>query len=110
MRLFATLLAGFLVAVPLVAQDTAEPLKATRRYAAVGLDRYQTKDGEQTFVDVIGGRSPRDMTEVPITGSVVTASVDYVDVGVKSGQTIRLYARERGEAPWNGGAPSRPCC
>jgi len=35
-----------------------------------------------------------DLPKTPIQGSVVESKISYADLGVESGQTIRLYARE----------------
>lgn len=40
-----------------------------------------------------------------MTGQTVTAFVDYADLGVESGETIRLLAREAASPPFEGFFP-----
>lgn len=70
--------------------------KPTRHWAAINLDRYKGK-GEydrDTVVDNMGFPGRKASAQVPIPGKVVTGSIDYADLNVKPGQTIRLLVNE----------------
>jgi hypothetical protein len=68
-----------------------------KRYAAVNLDRYKsgTPADEERVMSAIGfpGKSA---VQSPVSGKVVEASLAYADLGVKPGQTIKLYASKTG--------------
>jgi hypothetical protein len=69
------------------------------RYAAVIVSRYTGADaysGEERLVDAMGFFGPKKAVRVPVKASVVSAGMDYADIGAKPGQTIRLFARETG--------------
>ena len=71
--------------------------QVTRRYAMLSLNRYKGKnetDGVVRIVEWMGVAPAIRAPEVPIIGSVVSASLDYTSLKVKSGQTIRILARE----------------
>lgn len=71
--------------------------RVTRRYAMLSLNRYKGKneaDGVERIVEWMGFTPTIRAPEVPIVGSVVQASLDYTSLKVKSGQTIRILARE----------------
>ena len=71
--------------------------KVTRRYALLSLKSYKGRDesdGVVRIVDWMGFPPAIRAPEVPIVGSVVSASLDYTSLKVKSGQTIRILARE----------------
>jgi hypothetical protein len=79
--------------------------KPTERYAAVELDKFKGADeysGSDTVLDAMGFPGKKAAVKVPVTGNVVSASIDYADLGVKPGQTIRLLAREAGGSPKDG--------
>jgi hypothetical protein len=70
--------------------------KPTRHWAAINLDRFKGK-GEydrDTVVDNMGFPGRKASVQAPITGNVVTGSIDYADLNVKPGQTIRLLVNE----------------
>ena len=70
--------------------------KPTSHWAAINLDRFKGK-GEydrDTVVDNMGFPGRKASAKVPITAKVVTGSIDYADLNVKSGQTIRLLINE----------------
>jgi len=71
--------------------------QVTRRYAMLSLSRYKGKseaDGVERIVEWMGFAPTLRAPEVPIVGTVVQASLDYTSLKVKSGQTIRILARE----------------
>lgn len=71
--------------------------QVTRRYAMLSLHRYKGKneaDGVERIVEWMGFAPTIRAPEVPIAGTVVQASLDYTSLKVKSGQTIRILARE----------------
>jgi hypothetical protein len=79
----------------------------TSRYAAVTVSRYTGEDaysGEDRLVDAMGFFAPKKAVRVPVKASVVSAGMDYADIGAKPGQTIRLFARETGGSAKDEGA------
>ncbi len=70
--------------------------KPTRHWAAIELDRFKGK-GEydrDTVVDSMGFPGSKASAQVPISGNVVQGAIDYADLKVKPGQTIRVLVRE----------------
>jgi hypothetical protein len=65
------------------------------RTAVVTLEKYKSdwmfKDA---LIDLPAHGTIKEPKKAPITGAVVQATVDYAAMGLKSGQTIRLIARE----------------
>jgi hypothetical protein len=49
---------------------------------------------KDTLYDLPAAGKVKEPVKTPIKGAVVQATVDYASMGVKSGQTIRLIARE----------------
>jgi hypothetical protein len=49
---------------------------------------------KDTLFDLPAAGKVKEPRKTPITGAVVQATVDYASMGLKSGQTIRLVARE----------------
>lgn len=47
----------------------------------------KTESGEEL-------RSIWDLAQTKVNGNIVTAGIPYADLGLKSGQTVRIYARE----------------
>jgi hypothetical protein len=45
------------------------------------------------------GLEGKRAVRVPVSGRIVEASIDYADLRVQSGQTIRLVAEESGGNP-----------
>jgi hypothetical protein len=72
--------------------------KASRHWAAVQLDRFKGKDenAKDTVIDNMGFPGSKASPQTPIAGKVLQGSIDYADLGVKPGQTIRIVARESG--------------
>jgi hypothetical protein len=74
---------------------------ASDHFAALGLDCctgawvYSTK----TIIDTDAFPNHKASAHVPITNRLVTGSLDYSDMGLKSGQTIRLVLRRSGGEP-----------
>lgn len=75
---------------------------ASDHFAALRLVRctgewvYSTK----TIIDTDAFADHKASAHVPITNRLVTGSLDYADMGLKSGQTIRLVLRRSGgDAP-----------
>jgi hypothetical protein len=71
--------------------------KVEGRYAMLRLNRYKGKDRSDGVVPVVEYHAFSPATEaakVPIAGTVVQGSLDYTSLKVKSGQTIRILARE----------------
>jgi len=58
---------------------------ATGYYAVATAENTETGQTAQSIFDV---------PETPIEGRVISSKVPYADLGVRSGQTIRIYARE----------------
>lgn len=72
--------------------------KVTERYGAMNLDHFKSSDSnsKETIIDNMGFPGSKASPKTPVTGKVVEASFDYADIKAKSGQTIRLWARETG--------------
>jgi len=68
----------------------------TAHYAATSLEKYTgaTENNPVTVVDSIRFPGRRASAQVPIEGKLVQGTLDYADLGVKPGQTIRILARE----------------
>ncbi len=67
--------------------------KVLKRFGAMGLDRLKGKTEEQV-VSVMGFSGSKAATRTPIEGKVVVGVLDYEDLKVKPGQTIRILVRE----------------
>lgn len=75
--------------------------KVVDRFGAITLRRLKGDEfNGDTIVDAMG--FGKQSLRVPATGNVVECSIEYTDLGVKSGQTIGLYAREAGGSPKTG--------
>jgi len=72
--------------------------KVTRHWAAINLDRFKGKGeyDKDTVVDSMGFPGSKASAQVPIPGKVVQGSIDYADLKVKPGQTIRILVSEAG--------------
>ncbi len=70
--------------------------KVKRHWAAVNLERYKSSDkyDKETVVDSMGFPGSKASAQVAIAGTVVQGGFDYADLKVKSGQTIRILAKE----------------
>jgi hypothetical protein len=74
----------------------SEKGKLTRHWAAINLERYKGK-GEyekDTVVDSMGFPGSKASAQAPIPAKVVQGSIDYADLKVKPGQTIRILVSE----------------
>ncbi len=49
---------------------------------------------KNTLLDIPASGTVKEPRKTPVSGAVVQATLDYVAMGVKSGQTIRLVVRE----------------
>jgi hypothetical protein len=70
--------------------------KPTRHWAALNVDRFKGggEYDKDTVVDSMGFPGSKASPQVPIPGKVVQGTIDYADLKVKPGQTIRILARE----------------
>ncbi len=70
--------------------------KVKRHWAAINLERYKGSDkyDKETVVDSMGFPGSKASAQTPIAGTVVQGTIDYADLKVKSGQTIRILAKE----------------
>ena len=70
--------------------------KVKRHWAAVNLERYKGSDAydRETVVDSMGFPGSKASAQTPIAGTVVQGTIDYADLKVKPGQTIRILAKE----------------
>ncbi len=68
--------------------------KVLKRFGAMALYRYKgkTESGKEEIVARIGGK--KKAKRIPIKGKVVQGVLDYEDLKVKSGQTIRILIWE----------------
>jgi hypothetical protein len=74
----------------------SEKGKLTRHWAAVDLERYKGKGAydTDTVVDSMGFPGSKASAQEPIPGKVMQGSIDYADLKVKPGQTIRILVNE----------------
>lgn len=71
---------------------------ATAHFGALGVDRCKSDNvmDKQTVVDVMGFPGKKRATRTPIADKVVRGSLDYSDLKLKAGQTVRLLLRRSG--------------
>jgi hypothetical protein len=74
----------------------SEKGKLTRHWAAVNLVRYKGKGAydTDTVVDSMGFPGSKASAQEPIPGKIMQGSIDYADLKVKPGQTIRILVSE----------------
>jgi hypothetical protein len=78
--------------------------KPKSRWAAVNLDKLTDSSfSGDTVVDSMGFFGAKASAKTPVTGKVLAGGIDYADLGVKPGQTIRLLMRETGGSPTDDG-------
>lgn len=72
--------------------------KPTAHWAAINLERFKGKGeyDKDTVVDSMGFPGSKASAKVPIPGKAVQGSIDYADLKVKPGQTIRILVSESG--------------
>ena len=77
---------------------------ARKRWGAVDVKRYKGMEpfDREDVVDSMGFPGSKASVTVPMTGSVVEASVEYADLKVKPGQVLRILPREAGGSPKEG--------
>ena len=65
-------------------------------WGAINLERFKgaSESGAETVVDSMGFGKRKASSKLPIEAKLVQATLDYADLGVKPGQTIRILARE----------------
>jgi hypothetical protein len=73
--------------------------KVKLHFGAVNLERFKGTDQfgnvkTETVVDSMGFGKRKASSKIPIEGKLVQATLDYADLGVKPGQTIRILAQE----------------
>ena len=70
--------------------------KPKSHWAAINLSRYKGKKEyeKDTVVDSMGFPGAKPSAKAPITAKIVQGSIDYADLEVKPGQTIRLLIKE----------------
>lgn len=78
--------------------------KVISRYGAVQLMKFKGDSDRDTadVLDSMGFPGTKAAVRTPATGQIVVAVIEYADLGVKSGQTIRLRARESSGRPKDG--------
>jgi hypothetical protein len=84
-----------------VGGTTAAKAKPTAHYAAIDLSRYTGKGpyDKEDVVDALGFPGRKASTKTPIGPDlVVRGMIDYADLKVKPGQTIRILVREGSSA------------
>jgi hypothetical protein len=72
--------------------------KVKLHFGAVNLERFKGTDEfgnvkTDTVVDSMGFGKRKASSKLPIEAKLVQATLDYTDLGVKPGQTIRILAR-----------------
>jgi hypothetical protein len=71
--------------------------KLTRHWAGIDIERYKGKSeygDKDTVVDSMAFPGSKASAQVPIPGNVVQGAIDYADLKVKPGQTVRILVRE----------------
>lgn len=70
--------------------------KVKKHWAAINLERYKGSDAydKETVVDSMGFPGSKASAQTPVAGTVVQGTIDYADLKVKSGQTLRILAKE----------------
>jgi hypothetical protein len=70
--------------------------KPVRHWAGIDLEHYQGKGqyDRKSVIDAMGFPGSKASVQTPISGTTVAGVIDYADLGVKPGQTIRILARE----------------
>jgi hypothetical protein len=70
--------------------------KVKLHFGAINLERYKGADesAAETIVDDMGFSGSKASSKLPIEAKLVQASLDYADLKVKPGQTIRVLVRE----------------
>jgi len=70
--------------------------KPVRHWAGIDLERYQGKGpyDKKSVVDSMGFSGSKASVQTPISATTVLGVIDYADLKVKPGQTIRLLIRE----------------
>jgi hypothetical protein len=70
--------------------------KVKKHWAAVNLERYKGSDAydTETVVDSMGFGNRKASAQTPIPATVVQGAIDYADLKVKPGQTIRILVKE----------------
>jgi len=66
--------------------------KIKLHFGAINLERYKGAGTSDT--ETVVGTGGKASSKLPIEASLVQATLDYADLGVKSGQTIRILVRE----------------
>ncbi len=69
--------------------------KAVDHWAAASVERYKGKGqfDTETVVDSMGFSGKKASPRTPIKGTLVESTIDYGDLQVKPGQTIRIVAK-----------------
>jgi hypothetical protein len=72
--------------------------KAVAHWAALELNRYTGKGqfDKESVIDAMDFPGKKASTRTPIQGKVVESAIEYADLHVKPGQTIRLVVQETG--------------
>ena len=73
--------------------------KVKAHWGAINLERYKGTDQfgnakTDTVVDSMGFGKRKPSSKLPIEAKIVQATLDYADLGIKPGQTIRILAQE----------------
>jgi len=70
--------------------------KPTANFASVHLDRFKGNSSFEKEAVIDNGfiRKPKESVKTPVAGKVLTGVVDYEDMKLRSGQTIRIVAAE----------------
>jgi hypothetical protein len=87
--------------------DGGSKAQPTERNGAINLERFKgdSENNADTVVDAIGFPGRKPSVRVPLKGQVLESSIEYVDLNIKPGQTIRLLAKRSGGG---GVAPAFP--
>ena len=70
--------------------------KVKARFAGMDLERFTgaSEYNKERIVDAMGLSGRRPSIKTPITGRLVQTSLEYADLGVKPGQTLRILVSE----------------
>lgn len=75
---------------------TSKKAKVLERFGAMGLYELTGKNDaeKKEIVSAMGFPGKKAGKKIPVTGKVITGVLEYADLKVKSGQTIRILIRE----------------
>jgi hypothetical protein len=70
--------------------------KVLERYGSIEMNQFtgESENDKKTVISALGFPGKKASQKTPIKGKVVEGEIEYADLGVKPGQTIRVLIRE----------------